>query len=65
LFVAARLKKTKKTSGAGAHRAQKGAGSTAVDFEALLSDLSAAFVRVSVDEIDREWSTGSSGSCLQ
>jgi signal transduction histidine kinase len=54
LFVAARLKETKKTSSAGAHRAQKGAGATAVDFEALLSDLSAAFVRVAVDEIDRE-----------
>ena len=50
----ARLKKKQHTPSAGASRAPKGAGATAVDFEGLLSDLSAAFVRVSVDEIDRE-----------
>src|SRR5215469_2028061 len=54
LFMAARLKKTRNLSAAGAHGAHEGAEATAVDFEQLLSDLSAAFVRVSVDEIDRE-----------
>ena len=53
-FMTEHLQKTKNTSGADAPRAQKGDGATAVDFEELLSDLSAAFVRVSVDEIDRE-----------
>ena len=52
--MAARLKKTKKPPGAGTHREQEGDGATAVGFEAVLGDLSAAFVRVSVDEIDRE-----------
>jgi len=51
--MAARLKKTRNTSGAGAHGPQKGDGATG-DFEELLSDLSAAFVRVSIEEIDCE-----------
>jgi signal transduction histidine kinase len=51
--MAARLRKTKETSGARTHRVQ-GDGATAVDFEELLGDLSAAFVRVSVDELDHE-----------
>jgi uncharacterized protein (DUF486 family) len=50
-FIAVRLRKTKNTSGARTHRVQ-GDGTTAVDFEGLLSDLPTAFVRVSVDEID-------------
>jgi signal transduction histidine kinase len=52
--MTAHLQKSKNTSAADAPRAQKGDGATAVDFEELLSDLSAAFVRVSVDEIDLE-----------
>jgi len=47
------LKKTRNTSGAGAHGPQKGDGATG-DFEELLSDLSAVFVRVSIEEIDCE-----------
>ena len=54
LFMADSLKKTRNLSAAGAHGAQEAAEATAADFEQLLSDLSAAFVRVSVDEIDRE-----------
>jgi hypothetical protein len=36
-----------------------------VDFEELLSDLSAAFVSVSVDQLDNEIERWLSGSCLQ
>ena len=52
--MAARLKKTRNASSAGDSCAKKGAAASAIDFEELLGDLSAAFVRVSVDEIDRE-----------
>src|SRR5262249_55012535 len=50
--MAASLKKTQNVSSA--RRAQKGDGAAALHFEGLPSDLSAAFVRVSVDQIDRE-----------
>jgi signal transduction histidine kinase len=47
------LRKTKDISGTSTHCVQAD-GATAVDFEELIGDLSAAFVRVSVDEIDHE-----------